>query len=395
MADTRLIHASLFTPGIAGKWGQPLILIGDPGSGKTSLLVRIAKEAGMHVEVLIASLRDPTDFLGLMVAGGNVNTIRDAKDIEGTLALDGVTYIPPSWAVRAAKAVRSVVILDEINSAPPAVQAALNRVVLERWVGDFELPDTVRFIAARNELDDASGGYELSNALDNRFGHVKWTGPTFDEWRTYELSGRTKHEIEVRYSAEEEEKRVLAAWDSEVASAAGLITSFLARHQSLWQTKPAPGARGTMRTWDMAINALAGAKVHGLNEDETDAYLSAFVGQPAIVELRAWLAAMDLPDPAELLDGNVKFTPDPDRIDRTMVVLASCAALVAPEGAVKRAERANACWALLKANLANVDVCYPAAMVLSGPKARLVRGYKDADAVLARFHPVLAAAGRI
>jgi len=56
---------------------------------------------------------------------------------------DGVRFAPPSWALRLAEAGHGLLFLDELSTAPPAVQAALLRVVLERAVGDLMLPDAV------------------------------------------------------------------------------------------------------------------------------------------------------------------------------------------------------------------------------------------------------------
>lgn len=57
---------------------------------------------------------------------------------------------------------------DEISTAPPAVQAALLRVVLERVVGDLELPDGVAVIAAANPPEQAAGGWDLSATISRR-----------------------------------------------------------------------------------------------------------------------------------------------------------------------------------------------------------------------------------
>lgn len=46
----------------------------------------------------------------------------------------------PDWAVRLARAGQGLLFFDELSSAPPAVQAALLRVVLERRVGNLVLP---------------------------------------------------------------------------------------------------------------------------------------------------------------------------------------------------------------------------------------------------------------
>ena len=331
MDDTRILHASLFTPGLNHCWGLPLILIGKPGTAKSALIVQKALEAGLHVEVVIASLRDPTDFLGMPVV----------------TKTGAVEYIPPSWAIRAAKAIRSIVVLDEINTAPPAVMAALLRVVLDRCVGDFQLPGTVRFLAARNAVEDAAGGYELPTALSNRFGHIPWEGPDVKAWSAHILSAGNGNEVKALTSAEDEEKRVLGLWPNEYAQAAGIITSFIRRNPSLAHQQPDPGSPScstawpSRRTWEMAIRALASSKVHKLSEDEADRFVGSFVGAAAMRELRTWMAELDLPDPSELLDGKAKFVADKDRLDRTMVVLSSCAALVAPESAEKRTARAR------------------------------------------------------
>src|SRR4029079_16430626 len=82
-----------------------------------------------------------------------------------------------------------------LSSAPPAVQAALLRVVLERRVGSLELPPAVRVVAAANPPASAADGWHpvrrvaaaatprgsaaegchLSPPLANRFVHLHWT----------------------------------------------------------------------------------------------------------------------------------------------------------------------------------------------------------------------------
>ena len=51
MDDTRILHASLFTPGLNHCWGLPLILIGKPGTAKSALIVQKALEAGLPTRV--------------------------------------------------------------------------------------------------------------------------------------------------------------------------------------------------------------------------------------------------------------------------------------------------------------------------------------------------------
>ncbi len=123
----------------------PVLAWGPPGVGKTATITAVAEALGLPVEVVIASVREPSDFAGLPV-------IRD----------DGVRMEPPAWARRLAAAGRGIVFFDEVSTAPPAVQAALLRVVLDRVVGDLALPSGVAIVAAANPPEQAAGGWDLS-----------------------------------------------------------------------------------------------------------------------------------------------------------------------------------------------------------------------------------------
>ncbi len=112
--------------GVAVAARVPVLLWGAPGTGKTSAIRAMAGAMGLPCETVIASIREPSDFAGLpIVVGGEVR------------------FAPPAWARRLAEAGRGLLFLDELSTAPPAVQAALLRVVLERAVGDLTLPDEV------------------------------------------------------------------------------------------------------------------------------------------------------------------------------------------------------------------------------------------------------------
>src|SRR3954467_1353876 len=143
--------------GLALSARVPVLLWGAPGTGKTSVIRALAGAAGWPCETVIASIREPSDFAGLPI-------VRDG----------GVDLAPPRWAVRLAASGRGVVFFDEVSTAPPAVQAALLRVVLERTVGDLQLPDGVSVVAAANPPEQASDGWDLSAPLANRFCHLDW-----------------------------------------------------------------------------------------------------------------------------------------------------------------------------------------------------------------------------
>ncbi|MFD0478250.1 AAA family ATPase [Nonomuraea thailandensis] len=136
----------------------PVLLWGSPGTGKTSAVLALGERLGLPVEVVVGSIREPSDFAGLPV-------LRDGE----------TWFAPPRWASRLASAGRGILFLDELTTAPPAVQAAMLRVVLERAVGDLALPPAVRIVAAANPPEQAADGWDLSAPLANRLVHLDWT----------------------------------------------------------------------------------------------------------------------------------------------------------------------------------------------------------------------------
>ncbi|MBO0806183.1 MAG: AAA family ATPase, partial [Nocardiopsaceae bacterium] len=143
--------------GVAVAARVPVLLWGAPGTGKTSAIRAMAEAMGLPCETVIASIREPSDFAGLPVVSDK-----------------SVHFAPPRWAQRLAEAGTGILFLDELSTAPPAVQAALLRVVLERTVGDLALPADVAVVAAANPPEQAADGWDLSAPLANRLCHLSW-----------------------------------------------------------------------------------------------------------------------------------------------------------------------------------------------------------------------------
>lgn len=141
----------------------PLLIWGDPGIGKTSIVSQYAQQTGQHIEVIIGSLYEPPDI------GGNVY-LKDSQKY-GKVQSHSV----PEWVVRIMeshdKGISSIVFFDEISTCLPEVQATMLRVINERRVADIILPPDTTFIAAAN-FPNASAGFFMSPALANRFIHV-------------------------------------------------------------------------------------------------------------------------------------------------------------------------------------------------------------------------------
>jgi len=317
----------------------PVLLWGGPGTGKSSAVRDLAATMDWPCEVVIASIREPSDFAGLPV-----------------VVDDTVRFAPPRWAQRLTSAGHGLLFLDEISTAPPAVQAALLRVVLERVVGDLELPAAVAVVAAANPPEQASDGWDLSAPLANRFCHIEWSADAagFAQGIT---GGWSKAVV----------PRLESSWQQRQSLTRGLVAAFVTTRPSLLSEPPKdPTAAGrawpSPRTWEMAACLLAAAGESGASELTRAILVAGAVGDGAGIEFLHWVSDMDLGDPEVALRDPAAFVL-PERGDRAYAALSAVAAAVA---ANPTAERWVAGWKVLaKAGGEAADVAAMAARVLA------------------------------
>ncbi|MFG2342314.1 AAA family ATPase [Streptomyces yangpuensis] len=304
---------------------QPVLLWGEPGIGKSAGMEQLATALGVPLETVIASVHEPSDFAGLPIVGDDPATT-------------GVPMAPPDWAVRLARTGHGLLFFDELSSAPPAVQAALLRVVLERRVGSLELPPAVRIVAAANPPASAADGWHLSPPLANRFVHLDWTHNP----RTV-ARGMAGTWPEVAIPTVDPAKASGA-----VARARGAVSGFLTARPGLVHHMPAEAAgrgRGwpSPRTWEMALRLLATGYAASTGREALAAALTGAVGEAAGIELLSYLEHLDLPDPDRVLADPDAFAL-PERGDRQLAFLIAVVAAVQSELTRPRWE---AGWAVL------------------------------------------------
>ncbi|MFJ5216767.1 AAA family ATPase [Streptomyces sp. NPDC088354] len=303
----------------------PVLLWGEPGIGKSAALTQLAAALDLPLTTVIASVHEPSDFSGLPVVGDDP-------------AADGVPMAPPDWAVRLVRAGRGLLFLDELSTAPPAVQAALLRLVLERRIGALQLPPGVRIVAAANPRSSAADGWELSPPLANRFVHLQWTHDP--EVVVRGLGGTWPRAALPRLDP----RRLPEAVDFARRAVCGLLAvrPGLVHKLPTNETRRG-GAWPSPRSWEMTLHLTAFATAAGSSRDVLSLLVRGTVGDGPGLELLASLDRMDLPDPEDLL-ADPAAAVLPERGDLRQAVLDGVVDAVR-----RRPEKSrwDAAWALL------------------------------------------------
>ncbi len=144
----------------------PTFVWGPPGIGKSSIVKQIAETNGYEFIDLRLSLMDPTDLKGIPFYD---------KDEHQAL------WAPPSFLPRSGE---GILFLDELNSAPPAVQASAYQLILDRKVGEYTLPEGWAIVAAGNREGDRGVVYRMPSPLANRFVHLEMD-VSVEDWRDW------------------------------------------------------------------------------------------------------------------------------------------------------------------------------------------------------------------
>lgn len=142
----------------------PTFLWGAPGIGKSSIVKQIAEEKKIGFIDLRLALMDPTDLKGIPFY---------EKDSHTAL------WAPPAFLPKEGE---GILFLDELNSAAPSVQASAYQLILDRRVGEYELPSGWAIVSAGNREGDRGVTYRMPAPLANRFVHFEMEVDV-DDWR--------------------------------------------------------------------------------------------------------------------------------------------------------------------------------------------------------------------
>lgn len=358
---------------VAIQTGIPTLIWGKPGTGKTSFIYAFAQVAGRHMETVIASIREPSDFAGLPIIASD----------------DSVKLAAPQWVknivAKSEEKVDSIVFLDELSTAPPAVQAALLRPVFEGVVGDVELPKKTWWIAAANPTESSAGTWDLNAAQANRWCHYDWMIEPI----------RWVEGMQNNFQITDEFMTILPNnWKEGVPQMRSLISAFIKARPALLLVQPddtesAGKAWASPRTWDYSATMLAACRSVSLTKDEELILVAGLVGSGPASEFFTWEKSLDLPDPHDLLADPASFVV-PTKGDVTFAILSSVVVAATANLTKKNWEAA---WKILGA-AAKAQKADIAAI----PAKNLAKARKDSDKLevpkdVKAFVPVLKKAG--
>lgn len=140
--------------------GEPVLLLGSPGIGKTAVAKILAERLGLpYVEVRPAEF-ESVDFRG-------IPTVENGKTRWN---------IPDFWPTEAC-----VLNFDEITQAPMELTSPLLKLFLGGEIGDYKLPPGTILIASGNLVSDRAGCSRLSSALRERCIVIQLE-PDLNEW---------------------------------------------------------------------------------------------------------------------------------------------------------------------------------------------------------------------
>jgi len=256
----------------------PVMLWGPPGVGKSDMVRQVAQRHQVPVIDIRLSQMEPSDLRGIPFRVG-----------------DRVDWAIPALLPDGARhGAAGILFLDEITSAPPTVSAAAYQLILDRRLGEYQVPPGWAIFAAGNRQGDRGVTYSMPAPLANRFSHFE-VETNLDDW----VAWAYRHAIDER------------------------VIAFLRfRPELLFDFDPAhnPVAFPSPRYWEFAHRAL---QKFGDHPNLLQGSIQACVGPAAGVELTAFVNSLDkMPDLDAILAGD-EGVPVPDEIDLQYAVAAA------------------------------------------------------------------------
>lgn len=142
--------------------------LGAPGVGKSQVIRQIGDKLGFKVIDIRLAQMSEVEIGGLIYPNeSRTKTVWLAPDILPNEERDGKN---------------TILLLDEITSCPKRVQVAAYQLILDRRIGQYQLPEGTFVVALGNREDDDGVYIKLAGPLADRF-EIHYIEPDFHSWK--------------------------------------------------------------------------------------------------------------------------------------------------------------------------------------------------------------------
>ena len=242
----------------------PTFIWGAPGVGKSSIVKQIAQELDVEFIDLRLSLLDPTDLKGIPFFDKHTHR---------------AVWASPSFLPHD-EDTSGILFLDELNAAPPSVQASAYQLILDRKIGEYTLPKNWAIVAAGNRENDRGVTFRMPSPLANRFVHLDFDVDV-EDWKNW-------------------------AYKADIHSAVISFISFENSQLFMFQADAMQKSFATPRSWEYVSNILNSSAGEELLLD----LISGAVGEESAIKFLSFKKVFsELPLIKDILDGNETFYP--------------------------------------------------------------------------------------
>lgn len=245
------------------KWAmlanRPVHIVGEPGVGKTSVVNQVSKELGRTLIYSRLGEMESVDLRGLPITDLKTGTTKWLRPDEFPM-----TTAPITW------------FFDEWCHGLPSVQSVAGRLVLERRLGSYIMPDSVYLCAASNRAKDRASVNRMPAQVADRFTWLTME-PHAADWRRWALDNGIETEV-----------IAFLGWRPDYLSA----------------FDPTKDVSATCRSWEFISDLLKVAKAKGLqmSANVEERTYAGTIGDGIACEFVGFLKVFrNMPDPTAML----------------------------------------------------------------------------------------------
>ena len=194
----------------------------------------------------------------------------------------------------------AIIFLDELVSAPPAVQGSAYQLMLNRRIGEYILPPGCDIVAAGNREGDRGITHQMPKPLQNRLIHLELTD-SFEDWQKWAVNNRVNPDV---------------------------IGYLSAHNQDMFNFDPKSPSKAfaTPRSWKFVSDLISAN--NSMSLETLHPLIAGTVGDGVAYKFLAHLkVAKDMPNPRDVLEGREKKMKVADLSAKYSLTISMCYAL--------------------------------------------------------------------